>query len=56
VTYLDIYNAIPYGMNGMTKVQMCERFLHTPIVAYLIDVAFTRQHSSSSRPVFSEVL
>lgn len=56
MTYLDIYNGIPYGMNGMTKVEIYERFLHTPIVACLIDVAFGRQHSISSRPVVSEFL
>jgi hypothetical protein len=56
MTYLDIYNGIPYGMSGMTKVQMYERFLHTPIVTRLIDAAFTRQHSSSSRHVLSGFL
>ena len=56
MTYLDIYNGIPYGMSGMTKVEMYERFLHTPIMACLIDAAFTRQHSSSSRPVSSGFL
>jgi hypothetical protein len=54
MTHLDIYNDIPYGMNGMTKVKIYERFLHTPIV--LIDVAFIRQHSISSRRVFSDFL
>jgi hypothetical protein len=40
----------------MTKVEIYERFLHTPIVACLIDVAFTRQNLTSSWPTFSEFL
>jgi len=56
VTYPDIYNGIPYGMNGMAKVELYERFLHTLVVAYLIGVASARRHLISARPAFSEFL
>lgn len=56
MTYLDIYNGIPYGMKGMAKVGIYERFLHTLFVACLMDVASARRHLISARPAFSEFL
>jgi hypothetical protein len=43
-------------MNGMAKVEIYERFLHTLFVACIIGVAFARRHSISTNHAFSEFL
>jgi hypothetical protein len=44
MTYLNIYNSIPYRMNSMTKVEFYGRFLRGPITFSSSDGLITRKH------------
>lgn len=44
MTYLNIYNGIPYRMNSMAKVEYYGRFLHTLIGVRFSDGSITHRH------------
>ena len=44
MTYLNIYNSIPYRMNSMTKVEFYGRFLSTLIGFSSSDGLITHKH------------
>jgi hypothetical protein len=47
MTYLNIYNSIPYRMNSMTKVEFYGRFLRTLIGFHSSGGLITHKHQVS---------